>query len=158
MIAPVQAPLVGDHVFYVQEMAADDPRRVLAQRLYVLNGVPKREQAVLTQLDFSEPARWRDGHINRDLFRGLLTQDLRVRAGCDLLWTRKGKGFTATVGSGCRAASRTTGETLRVEQRMELDADMLSVFEQHRDAAGVLVYGGETDPFYRFARRVDAPW
>ncbi len=35
MIAPVQAPLVGDHVFYVQEMAADDARRVLAQRLYV---------------------------------------------------------------------------------------------------------------------------
>ena len=36
-IAPVQAPLVGDHVYYVQEMAADDPRRVLSQRLYVLN-------------------------------------------------------------------------------------------------------------------------
>ena len=36
MIAPVQAPLVGEHVFYVQEMAADDPRRVLAQHLYVV--------------------------------------------------------------------------------------------------------------------------
>ncbi len=35
VIAPVQAPLVGDHVFYMQEMAGDDPRRVLSQRLYV---------------------------------------------------------------------------------------------------------------------------
>src|SRR5262245_3065886 len=47
MIVPVQAPLVGDHVYYVQEMAADDLRRVLAQRLYVVNSVPKKQQAVL---------------------------------------------------------------------------------------------------------------
>jgi hypothetical protein len=81
-----------------------------------------------------------------------------VRPGCDLLWIRKGRGFAATIGSGCRTASRTTGETLRVEQRMELDADGLALFEQHRDAAGVLVYGDEADPFFRFARRADAPW
>src|SRR5262245_28340676 len=77
MVVPVEAPGVGDHVFYVQEMAADDARRVLGQRLYVLNVVPKREQAIMTQLDFKEPARWRDGHLKRDLFRALLTQDLR---------------------------------------------------------------------------------
>src|SRR5690606_6800047 len=28
VIAPVQAPQVADHVYYVQEMAADDARRV----------------------------------------------------------------------------------------------------------------------------------
>jgi hypothetical protein len=158
MIAPVEAPLVGDHVFYVQEMAADDPRRVLSQRVYVINGVPDREQAILTQLDVKEPTRWRDGHLNRDLFRGLLTQDLRARAGCDLLWERSGRGFKATTGSGCRAASRATGETLHVEQRLELDAEGLDVSEIQRDAAGVLVAGVEQDPYYRYARRADAPW
>jgi hypothetical protein len=168
VVVPVQAPGVGDHVFYVQEMAADDARRVLAQRLYVVNGVPGREQAVLTQLDFNEPARWRDGHLRRDLFRSLLMQDLRVRAGCDLLWSRKvadkpaGKlpvadEFVASTGAGCRAASRSTGETLKVEQRMQLDADQLAVSEQQRDAAGVLVSEDLADPFFRFARRPDAP-
>jgi hypothetical protein len=49
VVAPVQAPLVGDHVFYVQEMAADDPRRVLAQRLYVVSPAAKGEQALLAQ-------------------------------------------------------------------------------------------------------------
>lgn len=167
MIVPVQAPGVGDHVFYVQEMAADDARRVLAQRLYVINGVPGREQAVLTQLDFSEPARWRDGHLKRDLFRSLLMQDLRIRTGCDLLWTRKPaeKGataaddaFVATTGNSCRAASRTTGETLKVEQRMELDSDSLAIMEKQRDATGVLVSGEMPDPYFRFTRRADAPW
>lgn len=158
MIAPVQAPLVGDHVFYVQEMAADDPRRVLSQRLYVLDPVAGREQAVLTQLEFNEPARWRDGHLRRDLFRSLLQADLRIRPGCELLWSRGESGFVATTGSGCRTASRDTGETLRVEQRIELDVESIAIFEQHRDAAGTLVYGDEPDPWYRYSRRADAPW
>jgi hypothetical protein len=159
MIAPVQAPLVGDHVFYVQEMAADDLRRVLAQRLYVLNASPDSESTVLTQLDFNEPTRWRDGYLNRDLFRSLLTQDLRPRAGCDLVWTRSEKGFSASItGTQCRTSSRATGESLRVEQKLELDTEGLAVFDQHRDAGGAIVYGGEADPWYRFSRRADAPW
>jgi CpeT/CpcT family (DUF1001) len=158
MVVPVRAPLVGDHVFYVQEIAADDPRRVLSQRVFVLNSVPGQEQAVLTQLDVNEPTRWRDGHLNRDLFRSLLVQDLRARAGCDLLWVRDGQGFKADGGSACRTASRVTGESLRVEQHMRLDADGLELREQQRDAAGQLVLGAEQDPSYRFARRADAPW
>jgi hypothetical protein len=168
LVVPVDAPGVGDHVFYVQEMAADDARRVLAQRLYVLNLVPKREQAVMTQLEFKEPARWRDGQLRRDLFRALLMQDLRLRSGCDLLWNRKpadksaGKKpastFVAVTGSTCRASSRLTGETVKVEQRMELDAEGFAIFEQQRDAAGALVSGDLRDPYFRFSRRADAPW
>jgi hypothetical protein len=167
MVVPVDAPGVGEHVFYVQETAADDARRVLAQRLYVLNVVPKSEQAIMTQLEFNEPGRWRDGQLKPELFRALLMQDLRVRAGCELLWSRKpqekGAGrktarafIAATVGS-CRAASRDTGETLKVLQRMELDAEGLAIFEQQRDAAGVLVAGDLRDPYFRFSRRADAP-
>jgi hypothetical protein len=158
VVAPVQAPIVGDHVFYVQEMAADDARRVLAQHLFVLNPVPGRQQALLTQADFSEPLRWRDGHANRDLFRSLLPQDLRLRPGCDLLVTRKDGGFTAATGSGCRGSASGSGEAVKVDQRITMDVDGIALFEQQRDAAGQLVLGGEADPWYRFARRADAPW
>ena len=158
MIVPVQAPLVGDHVYYVQEMAADDLRRVLSQRLYVINSVPKKQQAVLTQLDFKEPLRWRDGYRTPELFRSLLTEDLRARPGCDMLWERDGKNFKASVGSGCRASARDTGETLQVEQRMQLGPERLAIFEQHRDANGVLVFGAAADPWFRYIRRADAPW
>jgi hypothetical protein len=169
LVVPVDAPGVGDHVFYMQEMAADDARRVLTQRLYILNLVPKREQAIMTQLEFNEPARWRDGQLKRDLFRALLMQDLRLRSGCDLLWNRKPvdkaagrkaavSAFVAATSSTCRASSRLTGETVKVEQRMELDAEGLAVFELQRDAAGALVSEDLRDPFFRFSRRADAPW
>ena len=159
MIVPVQSPLVGENVFYVQEMAADDQRRVFAQKLWVVNVVPKREQAVLTQLELKEPLRWRDGQNNRDLFRSLLMQDLRARPGCDLAWQRDGAGFKAALqANACRASSRATGETLKVELRMQLSADGLNLFEQQRDAADVLVSGDLADPWIRYARRGDAPW
>lgn len=113
----------------------------------------------MVQLDFAEPARWRDGHLRRDLFRGLLPTDLRARAGCDLVWTRTSSGFVAVNDAQeCRVAARGTGETLRAEQRMELDRNGISIFDLHRDAAGVVVYGDAADPWYRFIRRADAPW
>jgi hypothetical protein len=159
MVVPVTAPLVGENVFYVQEMAADDLRRVFSQKLWVINVIPKREQAVLTQLDLKEPVRWRDGQNNRDLFRSMLMQDLRARPGCDLLWQRDGQGFKAALqANACRNSSRSTGETLKLDLRMELTADNLNVFEQQRDAAGVLVSGETPDPWIRHARRGDAPW
>jgi hypothetical protein len=158
VIAPVRAPLVGDHVFYVQEMAAYDPRRVQAQRLYVLHPAEKGERALLAQADFAEISRWRDGHLNRDLFKSMLPQDLRPRPGCDLLFTRQDKGFIATGGTACRVSAPGSGETLRVEQRFELDADGLAVYERQRDAAGTVVRGGGDDAWYRFSRRADAPW
>lgn len=159
MIVPVQAPLVGDHVFYVQEIAPDDARRVLAQRLYVVSAPAEGDSPLMLQSDFAEPARWRDGHLRRDLFRGLLPTDLRIRAGCDYIWTRTDTGFTAAnVAATCRVPSRTTGETLRAEQRMELDADGVALLDLHRDAAGTIVYGDASDPWYRFVRRADAPW
>ena len=158
MIAPVQAPLVGDHVFYVQEIAADDARRVLAQHLYLVSAMPDQEMAVLVQAEFAEPLRWRDGQLNRDLFRSLLLQDLRPRSGCDLLFKREGAGFAAATIGNCRGTARDTGEALRVEQRVTLNGDGIALFEQQRDAAGQLVHGGEPDPWYRFARRADAPW
>ena len=159
MVTPVQAPLVGDHVFYIQEFAADDARRVLAQRLYVVDAPADGESPIMAQMDFAEPNRWRDGHLNRDLFRGLMPQDLRPRAGCGMTWTRSDKGFTAANDpASCRVSSRATGEALRAEQRMELTGDGLALLDQQRDAAGTLMVGTEKDPWYRFSRRADAPW
>jgi len=158
VVAPVQAALFGKNVYYVQEMAADDPRRVLSQKLYILSAVEGEQRAVLAQADFAEPARWRDGHLKRDLFKSLLPADVRPRVGCDQLVVRAAAGFKASGGTSCRLAAPGTGETLRVEQRLELDADRLAMLESQRDAAGVLVGGEAADPWDRFARRADAPW
>lgn len=157
MIAPVSAPRIGEHVFYVQEMAADDARRVFSQRLFVLQGLPEG-RAMLGIADFTEASRWRDGHLNRDLFKGLLPQDVRARAGCEVILTREGDAYRGEGGASCRVAAAGSGETLRVEQQLELDGDGLALLERQRDAAGVVVATVGIDSWHRFARRADAPW
>src|SRR5262249_18332455 len=42
VIAHVYTPRLGHHVFYAQEMAADDPRRVLSQKMYSFESDEKR--------------------------------------------------------------------------------------------------------------------
>src|SRR5262249_34892731 len=85
-IVPIEAIMIGDNVFYVQESMAGDPNRVLGQKIVVL-GVVKKD-VVQTDFALAEPHRWRNGHLNPDLFKGLMTQDVRSIKGCSLRWKR----------------------------------------------------------------------
>jgi hypothetical protein len=159
IVAPVAAPAIADHVFYVQEFAAADERRVFEQRLYIVVESADPLHPILEQYDLIEPMRWRDGHLRRELFRSLLPQDMRLRAGCQMRVERSDAGYKlSNDAKACRMPARGTGETLYAEQRIELGRDGLALLDIRRDANGAIVQGGETDPWYRFVRRADAPW
>jgi hypothetical protein len=150
-IVPVHTPLIGDAVFYLQEHVVNDPRRVTAQRLVmfeVAQGVPL---LVETQLALVEPVRWRGGDENPELFRSLLPQDVKPIAGCEISWKKVEGGFDGSTNlTRCRSESRSTGETLNVEMKLELRGDELTLTERRRDGAGALV---DDEPAYRFRRR-----
>jgi len=66
-IVPIDSPIMGAHTFYLQESAADDPRRVMVQQVLtfeIANGKIKESLATLV-----EPRRWRDGQLNPDYSR-----------------------------------------------------------------------------------------
>jgi CpeT/CpcT family (DUF1001) len=94
-ITHVHAPRLGRYVFYAQETAADDPRRVLSQAMYSFRADEKRG-IVETIYQLVEPLRWRDGQLNKDLFSSMLTEDVQTE-GCQLLWKKEpAGGFVAT--------------------------------------------------------------
>src|SRR5215469_1179120 len=93
-ITHVYTPRLGHHVYYAQETAADDPRRVLSQKMYSFQ-VDEKRGVVETLYRFVEPLRWRDGQQNKDLFTSLDREDVQPE-GCQLLWKRKDAGFVAT--------------------------------------------------------------
>jgi hypothetical protein len=93
-ITHVYTPRLGHHVYYAQETAADDPRRVLSQKMYAFQ-VDEKRGVVETLYQFVEPLRWRDGQRNKDLFTSLESDDVQPE-GCQLLWKRKDAGFVAT--------------------------------------------------------------
>jgi hypothetical protein len=93
-ITHVYTPRLGHHVYYAQESAADDPRRVFSEKMYSFT-VDEKRGIVESMYEFVEPLRWRDGQQNKDLFTSVTTDDVQPEA-CQLLWKKKDAGFVAT--------------------------------------------------------------
>ena len=93
-ITHVETPRLGHYVYYAQETAADDPRRVLSQKMYTFK-VDEKRGIVETLYQLNEPLRWRDGQLNKELFTSMMTSDVQAE-GCRLVWKKKDAGFAAT--------------------------------------------------------------
>lgn len=166
LIAPARAALIGPATFYVRQTAADDPRRVLSQRIWVLGRTKELakdkdkkihpeyiEQHIYV---FKEPQRWANVADEPELLQSLEPEDLRQLSGCELLWSKDDSGFEAHRKSqSCDPGSHSQG--LLLEQRIELRDNQLAVVDQQVGPDGLLALSGsQEDPFYRFVRRGDA--
>jgi hypothetical protein len=93
-ITHVYTPRLGHHVYFAQETAADDPRRVFSEKMYSF-AVDEKRGIVETLYEFVEPLRWRDGQQNKDMFTAVTSEDVQPEA-CQLLWKKSDSGFVAT--------------------------------------------------------------
>jgi len=152
-VVPIDVPLFSEHTYYVQESAADDPRRVTSQRLVTFE-VVKGGRIVQSYWSLAEPTRWRNAAQNPELFQSMMFRDATRLAGCDVEWKRDGARF---VGSNqlasCRVNSPALG-SVRMEIRTELSPDTLSVAELAYSGEK-LVQGNAAEPFYRYRKRAN---
>ena len=112
LILNVFAPMLPEHVLYVRETAADDPRRIFSERIWVLE-VGGTGKIVATVYAFEEPDHWRGAAEDPQLFRPLLLRDLRPLAGCELIWEKTARGYSAAGASArCPQSWRLDGEEL----------------------------------------------
>jgi CpeT/CpcT family (DUF1001) len=93
VITHVYTPRLGKYVYNAQESAADDPRRVLGQKMWSFE-LDEKRGLVQTLYEINEPTRWRDGYLNKDLFTSMQMEDVQPE-GCRLIWKKKGDGFAA---------------------------------------------------------------
>lgn len=155
VIVPIYAPSLGDNVFYVQEMAADDPRRVMSQRIFALEAT-KKGGVIQSNWNMADPLRWRDAHKNPDVFKMLQPPDLQGLSGCVMTWKKEEDVFKAANDrENCRTTSRLVGGSVLVESRVEMSADELAMSDRMFDSKGKLVYGNADEPLYRFRRRAE---
>ena len=175
-IVPLESESVavglGRNAYYMQEMAADDARRVLSQKVVIFKATDKGiTESVATLID---PLRWRDGQREPGIFMGLTPKDLKVVAGCDLTWTRKEEAGKAAQKPTSKEAAKKAEEHLRfvgvndskhcqmtshrvmglvpVELRGELTSNEFATAELQYDADGSLLNPGPAEPFYRFRK------
>ena len=144
IIVKVYTPRLGHHLFYVQEMAADDPRRVMSERMFSFK-VDEKRGIVETVYTFAEPLRWRDGQRNIELFTSVVKEDVQS-AGCELLWKKSGEQFIASYDP---KLCHNTGGAAAGESAAQLSADSLSLADTARAARP----GGHPDEAYYTFRK-----
>jgi len=151
-IVALDAPMVGRDAFYVQEMAADDPRRVMSQKVLTFEVT---DQGIVESVwSLTEPRRWRDAQLSPELFRGLVLEDLGARPGCELQWKKTADRFVGVNDRArCRGAAPGADGPVHVESRVELGPEELALAELAYDASGRLVQGRQDEPFYRFRKQ-----
>jgi len=150
-IVRLDMPLLSDYVFYSQESAAGDSRRITAQRLMTFEAV-KDGRIIERVYTFAQPQRWRDGHLNPGLFKGIMLQDTAPMQGCDLEWKKDGEKWVGTNHrDACRVTSAALG-SVKMDMKVELSPDELAVAELAYTAGGQLVQGDAEQPFYRYRR------
>src|SRR5262245_15559630 len=147
-VVPIDVPLFSEHTYYVQEGAADDPRRVTSQRLVTFE-VVKGGRILQSYWSLAEPGRWRAAVENPALFQSMMFRDATRLGGCDIEWKREGAKF---VGSNSLATCRVNSPALgsvRMQIRTELSPDALSIAELAY-SGDKLVQGNAAEPFYRY--------
>jgi CpeT/CpcT family (DUF1001) len=135
LVLNVFAPMMTGNILYVRETAADDPRRVFSERIWILEVGPTKH-VVATVYAFDEPERWRDAAENPEIFRPMLQRDLRPLPGCELVWQRTPRGFSAT------------GRSSRCPTSWRLEGEELAFSAPGKSAAG-----GAGDGYYHFVRQ-----
>jgi hypothetical protein len=154
-ISMVGTETFGEHAYYLQESAADDPRRITAQRLLSFEAL-KDGGVLATVYTLSEPSRWRDGDRNPNVFKGMMYTDASPLAGCELLFKKDKDGtkfVAANPAGGCRATLPALGGNVKLQMRAELTAEELSIAELAFNSSGQVVQGDAAEPFYRYRKR-----
>jgi hypothetical protein len=144
--------MVGDHVFYAQESAADDPRRITGQKVMVFAVV--RKDIVETDFSLSDPHRWRNGQRNPDLFKSLMTQDVGSSKGCSLRWKKSESRFVgANEAKTCHGVAGGGSGMTQIDARAELQPEEYATALLAYDRPGHLARGRQDEPFYRFRKQ-----
>jgi CpeT/CpcT family (DUF1001) len=179
-IVPIDSAAVARNSFYVQETAADDPRRVFSQQVIVF--ASGKKGIVESVANLVEPIRWRDGVQEPDIFDGMTARDLKPVTGCDLLWKKeenpagqaankpakklskaeakeaakkeaeRARYSGASDPKRCQMTSHAVMGLVQVELRGELSANEIALGELQYNNDDKLVYGDKDEPFYRFRR------
>ena len=122
-IIPVQTPRLGHHVFFAEETAADDPKRVMSERMFSFD-IDEKRGIIGIMYDFVDPRRWRDGQMNPDVFTVVMSDDVSP-AGCEFMWKRSGETYIAGYDP------KHCHTRLKAENPAELTIDSLSLAGYH---------------------------
>jgi hypothetical protein len=137
-IVPEQALAIGDAVYFVRQNALDNPRLLLAQRVWTFS-VDATGRIIQRIWLFRDARRWARAGQDPDMLLSVLPQDLQALEGCDLTWQRTAASFHAMGDDSCHPAA---AQGLWIERAADLAGASLILTERHAGPDGELDLSG----------------
>ena len=158
VLKPVNLPLLGAHVFYLQQYVDDDSAQIDRQRLYALNPDYERNAVKMQIYTFNRAELWVDVHLDPTQLVQLTMDQVQTVPACEVLWQRKANQFLGqTQGHGCPDKSAEGAEHTGINHSFLLTEDALWTSYRAHHKANSLVAGDPADvPFkHRKARQFE---
>ena len=148
IFAPVVAPKMGMHVYYIQQHLDADMSKAYRQRIYRFS-TDEQEQAI--KLEIFTPLDEKtffNAHLSPTIFAELEVTSLRQAVGCEVYWRyQPAKAeFIGTMKPGaCGYHSQRLGKRIVISDTLKLSASEIWINDQARDESGNYVFGSKTD-------------
>lgn len=140
----VDAPAVGEDIFFVKQYMDADPSKVYRQRLYRFSKNREEQAIELEIFVFNDEEAYADGHLRDAIFASLTLEELRATPGCSVYWRFNGESFDGTMKPGaCSFVSQRSGKKIIISDTLRLTEDEIWISDQAVDENGEWVFGNK---------------
>lgn len=147
IFAPVAAPKIGDHTYYVQQHLDADMSKAYRQRLYRISKDDGENAIKLEIFNLPDTKAFFNAHLKPEMFRELEPSSLKATPGCEVYWryTTASKEFTGTMKPGaCSYFSTAMNKRVVISDTLKLSDSEIWINDQARDEQGGYVFGSKT--------------
>lgn len=138
----VDAPKIGEHIYFVKQYQGGDYEDVYRQRLYKFTRNDVEGAIQLTIYNFNDEKRFRYMDKTPALAGELTAEDLRTTPGCEVYWKFNGEYFDGYMHpTSCTFVSRRSGKKITITDTLRLTENEIWIGDKAYDEDGNKVFG-----------------
>lgn len=148
IFAPVSAPKIGSHVFYVQQHLDADMSKAYRQRVYRLSKDVAENAVKLEIFTLPDDKTFFNAHLQPALFTSLDISALKATPGCEVYWryNETTSAFTGVLKpNACSYFSQRMQKRIVVSDTLKLTQSEIWINDQARDEQGNYLFGSKTN-------------
>jgi len=141
---PVELPIFGDNVFYVEQYIHGDPTNIYRNRIYSFSVNDEVGAIQLTIYSFKDHEAVIGAHLDESKLDDLTLEDVRTLPGCEVYWKKQADNFIGWMPDGaCRVPSRRTGKIIVIDDDLVLTKNEIWIGDRAEDEDGNYIFGNK---------------
>ncbi len=141
---PVELPVFGDNVFYVEQYIEGDPTNIYRNRIYSFSINEEVEAIQLTIYSFKDHEAVIGAHLDETKLEGLTMDDVLTLPGCEVFWKKQADNFIGWMPDGaCRVPSRRSGKIIVIDDDLVLTKNEIWIGDRAEDEDGNYIFGNK---------------